>query len=469
MALSDLKVLERNEEGIATALSVLKQRFGERFQTGQSVREQHAHTTSYVPNQAPDAVVFAEDESEVQDVVRICGEHRVPIIAFGTGTSLEGHVNAPAGGVSLDLSRMNRIIRVDAEDLDCVIEPGVTREDLNSHLRDTGLFFPIDPGANASLGGMAATRASGTNAVRYGTMRENVLALKAVMPDGRLITTAKRVKKTSAGYDLTRLLIGSEGTLGIITEITLKLYGIPQAISGGVCPFPTVEAACQAVIETIQMGIPVARIELVNTLAMQGMINHSRLDYEPSPCLFVEFHGSDAGVAEQSEMFGEIASGHDGGPFNWATQAEDRNKLWKARHEAYFAMLSLRPGSKAVTTDVCVPISRLAECIAETEADVAETGLIAPIVGHVGDGNFHVQLLVDTDEPKEIEAAEAFVDRLNMRAIAMEGTCTGEHGIGQGKMRFLEHELGPAVDFMRAIKRTIDPLGIMNPGKVFGL
>ena len=412
MALADLKVLERNETGIATVLSILKQRFGERFQTGETIRQQHGHTTTYVPNQPPDGVVFAEDASEVQDVVSICGEHRVPIIAFGVGTSLEGHLNAPAGGISVDLSRMNKVLRVDAEDLDCVVEPGVTRQDLNAHLRDTGLFFPIDPGANATLGGMAATRASGTNAVRYGTMRENVLALKAVMPDGRLITTAKRVKKTSAGYDLTRLLIGSEGTLGIITELTLKLYGIPQAISGGVCPFPTVDAACQAVIETIQMGIPVARIELVNALQMQAMITYAKLDYPPTPCLFVEFHGSDAGVAEQAGMFGEIAAANGSGEFRWATQAEERNRLWKARHEAYFAALTLRPGAKAIATDVCVPISRLAECVTQTEKDIAEAGLIAPIVGHVGDGNFHVQLLVDVDQPKEIEAAEAFVEQL---------------------------------------------------------
>ena len=466
MALADLHAVERNEAGIATALGILKQRFGEQFQTGQSFREQHAHTMTYLPAQLPDGVVFAQASSDVRDAVQICIDHRVPIIPFGTGTSLEGHVNAPGGGISIDLSRMNRILAVNQDDLDVVIEPGVTREQLNEHLRDTGLFFPIDPGANASLGGMAATRASGTNAVRYGTMRENVLALSAVMANGREITTAKRARKTSAGYDLTRLLVGSEGTLGIITSLTLKLYGIPQAISGGVCPFPILEAACQAVIMTIQRGMPVARIELLNALSMKSLNAYSQLDYPESPCLFVEFHGSETGVREQSEMFGEIANDLGGGPFLWTTVAEDRNKLWKARHNAYFAGLALRPGCRGISTDVCVPISRLAECVAETEADIAAHGLIAPIVGHAGDGNFHVLLLLDMENAAEIEAAEAFVERLNLRAIAMEGTCTGEHGIGQGKQRFLQLELGPAVDAMRAIKQALDPLNIMNPGKV---
>ena len=400
-------------------------------------------------------------------MVRVCAEHRVPVIAFGTGTSLEGHVNAPGGGISLDTSRMNRVLSVHAEDLDCIVEPGVTRGALNMHLRDTGLFFPIDPGADASLGGMAATRASGTNAVRYGTMRENVLSLTAVLADGSLISTGKRAKKSSAGYDLTRLIIGSEGTLGIITSLTLKLHGIPQAIAGGVCPFPSVEAACEAVIATIQMGIPVARIELVNQLQMRAMKNYSQLDYPESPCLFLEFHGSDAGVAEQSEMFGDIAAEYGGGPFQWTKVAEERAKLWKARHDAYWASQTLRPGAKSLSTDVCVPISRLAECIAETEADIAEMGLVAPIVGHVGDGNFHVLVLMDGDDPAEIERTERFVARLNMRAIGMDGTCTGEHGIGQGKMGFLEHELGHSVEVMRAIKSALDPNGILNPGKIF--
>jgi D-lactate dehydrogenase (cytochrome) len=469
MAVADMARVSRNEDGITLALGILKQRFGDRFQTGQSIREQHAHTTTYIPLQAPDGVVFPTSTEEVSEIVRVCAEHRVPVIPFGTGTSLEGHVNAPGGGISIDLTRMDRILKVNAEDLDCTVEPGVTREALNAHLRDTGLFFPIDPGANASLGGMASTRASGTNAVRYGTMRENVLAVTAVMADGTVVTTGRRAKKSSAGYDLARLLIGSEGTLGVITALTLKLQGQPQAISGGVCPFPSVDAACNAVIATIQMGIPVARIELVNQLQMKAMIDYSRLDYPESPCLFLEFHGSDASVAEQSELFGEIAAEHGGGPFRWTSVAEERAKLWKARHDAYWAAMALRPGTRALATDVCVPISRLAECIAETEADIAEMELVAPIVGHVGDGNFHVLVLFDMGNPLEIARAEQFVSRLNMRAIAMEGTCTGEHGIGQGKMRYLEMEHGPGVEVMKAIKRALDPQNIMNPGKIVSI
>ncbi|MEQ1939996.1 FAD-linked oxidase C-terminal domain-containing protein [Mesorhizobium sp. CN5-321] len=467
MALSDLQPVRRNEEGIAAVLGVLKQRFGERFQTGQSVREQHAHTTTYIPNQPPDGVVWPESTEEVQEVVRACAAHRVPVIAFGTGSSLEGHVNAPGGGISLDTGRMARVVEVNADDLDCTVEPGVTREDLNRYLRDTGLFFPIDPGANASLGGMAATRASGTNAVRYGTMRENVLSLTAVMANGETVVTGRRAKKSSAGYDLTRLIVGSEGTLGIITALTLRLQGIPQAISGGVCPFPTLEAASRAVIQTIQMGIPVARIELVNALQMRAMKNYSKLDYPESPCLFVEFHGSDAGVAEQAEMFGMIAEENGGGPFLWTTVAEERAKLWKARHDAYWASLTLRPGAKGLSTDVCVPISRLAECVAETEADIAEMGLIAPIVGHAGDGNFHTLALMDPDDPAEIALVETFVARLNERAVAMDGTCTGEHGIGQGKAGFLPREMGHGVDVMRQIKTALDPDNILNPGKIW--
>lgn len=466
MALSDLVPVERNEAGIAAVLGILKQQLGERFQTGQAIREQHAHTTTYIPTQAPDGVAFCETTEEVQSVVRVCAGHRVPVIAFGVGTSLEGHVNAPGGGISVDLSRMNRILAVNAEDLDCRVEPGVTREQLNQHLRDTGLFFPIDPGANATLGGMAATRASGTNAVRYGTMRENVLSLTAVMADGEVVTTGRRARKSSAGYDLTRLLVGSEGTLGIITELTLKLQGIPQAVSGGVCPFPTLEAASQAVIQTIQMGIPVARIELVNALQMRAMKTYSKLDYPESPCLFLEFHGSDAGVTEQAETFGMIAQENGGGPFLWTAVAEERSKLWKARHDAYWASLTLRPGAKGLSTDVCVPISRLAECVAATEADIAEMGLIAPIVGHAGDGNFHVLALMDSEDAGEVAQVERFVARLNMRAIAMEGTCTGEHGIGQGKVGFLTAEHGHGVEVMRQIKRALDPNDIMNPGKI---
>ncbi|MGH6760032.1 MAG: FAD-binding oxidoreductase [Phyllobacterium sp.] len=467
MALADAAALKRNESGIATVVSILKKRFGDAAQSSQALREQHAHTTTYVPNQAPDLVIFVESSEDVQDIVQLCSEYQVPVIAFGAGTSLEGQVNAPAGGICIDMTHMNKILKVHAEDLDCVVQPGVTRKELNEFLRDTGLFFPIDPGANASLGGMASTRASGTNAVRYGTMRENVLALKAVMPDGRLITTAKRAKKTAAGYDLTRLLVGAEGTLGIITELTLKLYGIPQAISGGVCPFPTVEAACQTVIETIQMGIPVARIELANALQMQALISYSKLEgYTADPCLFVEFHGSETGVAEQAEMFGEIAAANGSGEFKWTSNTEEREKLWAARHNAYFACVALKPGMKSLATDACVPISRLAECIAATEKDIEESGLIAPIVGHVGDGNFHTTVLFDDRNPADIEKVEAFVERLALRAISMEGTCTGEHGIGQGKMKFLEAELGASVDYMRRIKKALDPDNIMNPGKI---
>jgi len=468
VALSDLNIVERNEPGIAAVLGILKQRFGERFQTGQAIREQHAHTTTYIPNQAPDGVVFPDSAAEVQEVVRACAEYRVPVIAFGAGTSLEGAVNAPGGGISVDTSRMNRIIEVNPQDLDCIVEPGVTRHQLNDYLRDTGLFFPIDPGANATLGGMASTRASGTNAVRYGTMRENVLSLEAVVANGSIVHTGKRARKSSAGYDLTRLFVGAEGTLGIITSLTLKLAGIPQAISGGVCPFPTLEQASEAVIATIQMGIPVARIELVNALQMRAFKNYSKLDYPESPCLFVEFHGSDAAVAEQAESFGEIAAEFGGGPFIWTSVAEERAKLWKARHDAYWATLTLRPGARGLSTDVCVPISRLAECIAETEGDIAELGLIAPIVGHAGDGNFHTMILMDTTNPKEIELAEEFCARLNARAQRMDGTCTGEHGIGQGKIGFIEDELGRSgVDVMRSIKAALDPDNIFNPGKIW--
>jgi len=391
----------------------------------------------------------------------------VPVIPFGVGTSLEGHVNAPGGGIAVDTSRMKRVLAVNADDLDCTVEAGLTREELNAHLRDTGLFFPVDPGANATLGGMAATRASGTNAVRYGTMRDNVLSLTAVMADGSIVTTGRRARKSSAGYDLTRLLIGSEGTLGIITALTLRLQGIPQAISGGVCPFPGLDEACRAVIATIQMGIPVARIELVNALQMRAMISYSRLDYPESPCLFLEFHGSDAGVAEQAESFGEIAAEFGGGPFLWTSVEEDRTRLWKARHDAYWASMTLRPGARALSTDVCVPISRLAECIGETEKDIAEMGLIAPIVGHAGDGNFHVLALMDTADPAEVDRVEAFVARLNARALRMEGTCTGEHGIGQGKIGFLGSEHGRGVHFMRLVKQALDPHGILTPARSF--
>ncbi|WP_312798256.1 FAD-binding oxidoreductase [Tianweitania sp.] len=466
MALKDAVAAARNEEGIAVVVAAVKARFGDRVQTGQSFREQHGHTTTYLPTQAPDAVVWPETTEEVSEIVKLCAFNRVPVVPFGVGSSLEGQVNAPAGGICLDMSRMNKVIAIDADDLDVTIQPGVTREELNVYLRDTGLFFPIDPGANATLGGMAATRASGTNAVRYGTMRDNVLALEVVMPDGSIVKTAKRAKKSSTGYDLTRLMVGSEGTLGVITAITLKLYGIPQAISGGICTFPSLDAACRAVIMTVQMGIPVARIEIVNALQMQAINRYNKTDYPEQPCLFLEFHGSESGVAEQAELFGEIASELEGGPFSWTKVAEERAKLWKARHNAYHAAEALAPEKKALSTDACVPISRLADCIAETEQDIADTGLIAPIVGHAGDGNFHTLVLIDMNDPDEIERAEGFIERLARRAIAMDGTITGEHGIGQGKMAYLREELGSAVDVMKAIKAALDPLNIMNPGKI---
>ncbi|MEI2383773.1 FAD-linked oxidase C-terminal domain-containing protein [Breoghania sp. JC706] len=467
MALATAEQAQREDrQGIAAAVAELRARFGERCSVSHSVREHHGHTTTLLANQIPDAVVFAQSTEEVAEIVKICAAHRTPIIPFGAGTSLEGHINAPEGGVSVDLSQMNAVIKIFPEDLNCVVQPGITRMKLNEYLRDTGLFFPIDPGADASIGGMTATRASGTNAVRYGTMKDNVLALTAVMPDGSIVRTGSRAKKSSAGYDLTRLLIGSEGTLGIVTEITLRLQGIPEAISGGICPFPDVESACNAVIVTIQSGIPVARIELLDTLQVKACNAYSKLGLEEKPTLFLEFHGTKAGVAEQAEQFGEIAQEFGGGPFVWTDKAEDRSKLWQARHDAYWACLGLRPGSKSVTTDVCVPISRLAECVEATRADIDETGLIAPLIGHVGDGNFHVSILVDPEDEREIEAAHGFIERLNWRAIEMDGTCTGEHGVGQGKKKYLKREHGDALSVMWAIKQAIDPLNIMNPGKI---
>ncbi|MEL6966227.1 MAG: FAD-linked oxidase C-terminal domain-containing protein [Pseudomonadota bacterium] len=469
MALADVRVETRDGAAIETAIAVLKQRFGEQLQTGQSLREQHAHTTTYLPTQAPDAVVFAQSTEEVQDIVRVCAQHKVPVIPYGTGTSLEGGVNAPAGGICIDLMRMNKVLSVNAQDLDVTLQPGVTREELNVHLRDQGLFFPIDPGANASLGGMASTRASGTNAVRYGTMRDNVVALTAVLPDGTVVKTGSRARKSSAGYDLTRLLVGSEGTLGVITELTLRLYGIPENISSGVCTFPSVEAACETTILAMQSGLPLARIELLDTLMTEMVNNYSNLANPPAPTLFLEFHGTDAGVAEQTALFGDIASEFGGSAIEWVTSVEARNKLWKARHDAYWAMLAHRPGCKGIATDACVPISRLADCVAETVKDAEESGLISPIIGHVGDGNFHATPLIMMDDPDEVARAEGFIERLNMRTLAMEGTCTGEHGIGQGKRRFLKLEHGSGADVMAAIKQSIDPDNIMNPGKVVTL
>jgi D-lactate dehydrogenase (cytochrome) len=464
------RVTRRDPDAIEAAVAALAAKFGNRLVTSRAVREQHANTTSWIANEPPDAVVFPQATEDVQDIVRICAKLRVPVIPFGTGTSLEGHINAPYGGVSIDFRDMNRVLAVNAQDLDCVVEPGITRKQLNEHLRDQGLFFPLDPGADASLGGMAATRCSGTNAVRYGTMKDNVLALKVVLANGELMTTARRAKKSSAGYDLTRLIVGAEGTLGVITELTLKLSGIPEAISAGVCPFPSVEAACNAAIATIQSGVPVARIELLDELQVKATNLYSKLALPEVPMLFVEFHGSPAGVAEQAERFGEIARDLAGGPFEWATKSEDRSRLWQARHDAYWAARGLRPGAQALATDVCVPISRLAECVTAAQHEIAELGLVAPILGHVGDGNFHLSLLVDMSDAAEVKAAKTLCERLVERALAMDGTCTGEHGVGQGKMKYLAGELGgPALAAMAAIKRALDPDDIMNPGKIVAI
>jgi D-lactate dehydrogenase (cytochrome) len=460
--------LPRNEVGIATALDLLRQRLGaDRVEIGQALREQHGHTTTWLRTQAPDAVIFPGSTEEVQEIVRICAAHRVPIVAFGTGTSLEGHVNAPAGGISLDFSRMDRILAVHAEDMDAVVQPGVTRKALNTHLRDTGLFFPVDPGADASLGGMAATRASGTNAVRYGTMKDNVLSLKAVMPSGEVLVTGGRARKSSAGYDLARLIVGSEGTLGIITELTLKLHGVPEAVSAATCSFPSVKAACDTVIAVIQYGVPVARIELLDAVQVRAVNAYSKLSLPETPLLLLEFHGSEASVAEQAEVFGEIAGEHGGTGFGFTTREEERGRLWQARHDAYWAGLALRPGARGLSTDVCVPVSRLADCVTAAQEKTVEMGLIAPVVGHVGDGNFHVLLLIDMEDAGEVARAERFVGWLNELAISMGGTCTGEHGIGQGKAAYLERELGAeAMAVMAAIKAGVDPLNIFNPGKL---
>jgi D-lactate dehydrogenase (cytochrome) len=456
----------RREPLEQSLLAALRQLLGERVTTSAAVCAQHGKDESYHPAHAPDAVAFPHTTEEVAAIVKICAEYKTPVIAFGTGTSLEGHVAALAGGISVDMTQMNRILRIHAEDLDATVEAGVTRKQLNEHLRDTGLFFPIDPGADASLGGMAATRASGTNAVRYGTMRENVLSLTVVLADGRVIRTARRARKSAAGYDLTRLFVGSEGTLGIITELTVRLYGIPEAISAAVCAFPTLEAAVDSVILTIQSGVPVARIELLDESQISAINKYSKLDHKVAPTLFFEFHGTTAGVAEQSETVKAIAAEHGGDDFRWATTAEARSKLWQARHDAYYAALALRPGSRGWATDVCVPISRLAECIRETKQDLAQSPIPSALVGHVGDGNFHLVFMIDPSRSEEIAEASRLNDRMVARALAMEGTCTGEHGVGYGKMKFLTAEHGEAVSVMRTIKRALDPDGIMNPGKI---
>ena len=459
-----VKNVDYNKE---EAINVLKKEFGQQFSDSKSVREQHTDTTTIHTSKLPDGVVFAENEIDVRKTVEICNTYKCPIIPFGVGSSLEGHVNALHGGVSVDLNNMNKILSISPEDSLAVVQPGVTREQLNTYLRDTGLFFPIDPGANASLGGMSATNASGTNAVRYGTMKDNVVSLKVVMPNGEILKTANKAKKSSAGYDITRLMVGSEGTLGIITEITLKLYGIPEVIAGGRVTFPSIKNATEAVIMVIQSGIPVARIELLDQEQVKACNAYSKLDLPEEPLLLLEFHGSEASVKEQSELFSEIATDFGGGNFEWTSNNEQRNKLWKARHDAYYATKSCKPDDEYIATDVCVPISRLSDCIMETQVDLKKYNLFGHIVGHVGDGNFHVQLMVNANDKNEIEALNFFLDRLSKRAINMEGTCTGEHGIGQGKKQYLIDELGPCVSFMKKIKSTFDPNNIMNPGKVF--
>ena len=455
-----------SDNAVASAIAELAALLGDRLTTSTAIREQHGRDESYHAAFAPDAVAFADTTEEVAEIVKICARHGVPVIAFGTGTSLEGHVAALHGGVSVDVSHMNRVLRVSPADMDVTVQAGVTRKQLNEHLRDTGLFFPIDPGADASLGGMTATRASGTNAVRYGTMRENVLSLTVVLADGRIIRTARRSRKSSAGYDLTRLFVGSEGTLGIITEVTVRLHAIPEAISAAVVSFPTLDAAVETVIEVIQSSIPVARIELLDDVQMDACNRYSKLNYAVAPTLFFEFHGTTRSVAEQAEQVRELASAHGGGDFQWATKPEERSKLWQARHDAYYAALALRPGCKGWATDVCVPISRLAECIAETKQDLAGATVKAALVGHVGDGNFHLVYLIDPNNPAEIAEASELNDRMVGRALAMEGTCTGEHGVGYGKLTYMQAEHGEAVSVMRQIKLALDPANIMNPGKL---
>jgi D-lactate dehydrogenase (cytochrome) len=451
---------------IDAAIDALQSLLGDRITRSKSDRDLHGQSESHFPLTPPDAVAYPETTEEVSALVKICAAHGCPVIGWGAGTSLEGHGLAIRGGISVDFSRMNRVLEVSPEDMDARVQPGVTREGLNAELRATGLFFPVDPGANASLGGMAATRASGTTAVRYGTMRDNVLGLEVVLADGRVIRTGTRARKSSAGYDLTALFVGSEGTLGLITELTLRLRGQPQATSAAVCAFETMDGAVAAVIETIQTGVPMARIEFVDAATALAVNGYSGASFPALPHLLVEFHGTEAGVAEQAETFGTIATDHGGRGFDWARKAEDRNRLWKMRHEAYLAILASRPGARAIVTDVCVPISRLAEAVAETQADIEASPIPGPILGHVGDGNFHAILLMDTANSQEVEAAEALSARMAERALRLGGTVTGEHGVGMGKLGYMEAEHGGGWDVMGAIKAALDPEGIMNPGKI---
>ncbi len=451
-------------------LSALREHFGERCSTATAVCEQHGRDESTYPMTPPEAVVFCESTDDVAFIVALADRHSAPVIPFGVGSSLEGHLLAVQGGVSIDLSRMDKILAVQPEDLTVTVQAGVTRVQLNDEIRHTGLFFPIDPGADASIGGMSATRASGTNAVRYGTMRENVLGLTVVTPQGEVIHTGTRARKSSAGYDLTRLMIGSEGTLGVMTEITLKVYPLPEAMSAATCTFPSIDAAVRTTIQIIQMGVPIARCELLDRHAVRAVNKHDKLDLTEAPMLLMEFHGSEASVAEQAATVQEIASEHGGEGFQWATTPEARKKLWTARHRAYFAGLQMKPGCRTVTTDTCVPISRLAESVVTASEEAEAAGLMHYIVGHVGDGNFHIAYLVDPEKPEERETAERLNEGVVMRALAADGTCSGEHGVGLHKMGFLVTEAGAgAIDMMRTVKRALDPKNIMNPGKIFAL
>ena len=451
-------------------LDALKARFGAQYSTALAVREQHGRDESSFVAPPPAAVVFAERTQDVADAVKLASQFEVPVIPFGVGSSLEGHLLAVQGGISIDLSRMNKVLSVNADDLTVTVQPGVTRKQLNDEIKNTGLFFPIDPGADATIGGMSATRASGTNAVRYGTMRENVLSLEVVTAGGDVIRTGTRAKKSSAGYDLTRLFIGSEGTLGVITEITVRLYPLPEAISAAICSFPSIEAAVRTTIQVIQLGVPIARVELIDVNTVRMVNIHSKLGLLEEPLLLMEFHGSPAGVKEQAELVQEIASEHGGNAFQWATTPEERTRLWTARHNAYFAAIQSRPGCRAISTDTCVPISRLADCLLDSVKEADESGLPYFLVGHVGDGNFHFGYLLDPNKPQERELAEKLNHQLVMRALSLEGTCTGEHGVGLHKMEFLVTETGAgAVDMMRTIKRALDPKNIMNPGKIFSI
>ncbi len=458
---------EKQDQKISDLIERLHGFLGDRVSTTKSLREQHGHGESWHPAQLPDAVCFVQSTDEVANIVKLCAETATPIIAFGTGTSLEGQVQAVKGGICIDLSQMNSVLEVNNDDLDCRVEAGVTRRQLNQYLRDSGLFFPVDPGADASLGGMTATRASGTNAVRYGTMRENVLGLTVVTANGEIVKTGTRARKSAAGYDLTKLFIGSEGTLGIITEIQLRLFGVTEATSAAIVNFPNVAAAAEATILTIQMGIPVARIELIDTSMVNAVNSYSKTDYPELDTLFLEFHGTEQSVAEQVKLFEEISAEFGATGFRWANKQEERDRLWRARHDAYYAGLAIIPGSRGYVTDVCVPISRLAECIVDTQRDIAEQGLFAPIVGHVGDGNFHATVFLDPQDKATFDKALAFDKRLVQRAQSMGGTCTGEHGIGLGKLKHMRNEHGDtAIELMQTIKQALDPQNIMNPGKV---